>query len=66
MYGLHAGVGMRAVADWWLRMVGAVLGVVAAAAKPATTMDKAKMRMTSLMAGNLWWILFGRKHTPVH
>jgi hypothetical protein len=56
MYGSHPGTGMLAVADWWLAMGGAVLGVVAAAAKPATTMDKAKMRMTSLMAGNLWWI----------
>jgi hypothetical protein len=56
MYGPHAGVGMLAVADWWLVTGGAVLGVVAAAAAPATTMVRAKMRMASFIEGNLWWI----------
>jgi hypothetical protein len=42
------------VADWWLgNTTGAVLEVVAAAAAPATTTDKAKMRTTSFIMGNL-------------
>jgi len=52
---LHPGVGKLAVADWWLATGGAVLGMAAAAA-PATTMVKAKMRMTSFIFGNLRWI----------
>jgi hypothetical protein len=52
MYGPHPGVGMLAVADWWLAMGGAVLGVVAAAATPATRMVIAKMRMASFIEGN--------------
>jgi hypothetical protein len=44
---------MLAVADWWLgRTTRAVLEVVAAAATPATAMDRAKMRMASFMVGN--------------
>jgi hypothetical protein len=43
---------MLAVADWWLAMGGAVLGVVAAAATPATRMVIAKMRMASFIEGN--------------
>jgi hypothetical protein len=53
MYGPHAGVGILAVADWWLAMGCAVLGVVAAAAAPATIMVRAKMRMASFIEGNL-------------
>jgi hypothetical protein len=59
---LHPGVGILAVADWWLAMGGAVLGVVAAAAPPATTMVRAKMRMASFIISNLQWIWIGRKH----
>jgi hypothetical protein len=44
---------MLAVADWWLAMTGAVLGVTAAAAAPATTTDRAKIRMASFIVGNL-------------
>jgi hypothetical protein len=40
----------------------AVLGVVAAAAAPAATTIRAKMRMASFIEGNLWWIRIGRKH----
>ena len=52
MPGPHSGTGKWAVADWWLGMVDAVLGVVAAAAAPATTMVRAKMRIASFMVGN--------------
>jgi hypothetical protein len=42
------------VADWWLgRAVEAVLDVVAAAVAPATTTDRAKMRIASFIIGNL-------------
>jgi hypothetical protein len=41
---------MLAVADWWLGTMVAVLGATAAAAAPATTMDRAKTRKTSFMA----------------
>jgi hypothetical protein len=37
-------------------MAGVDLGVVAAAAAPATTTDRAKMRMASFMIGNPFWI----------
>jgi hypothetical protein len=40
----------------------AVLGVVAAAAAPATITVRAKMRMASFIFGNLWWILVLRKY----
>ena len=53
---MHPGVGILAVTDWWLATSGAVLGVVAAAAAPAATTDRAKIRMASLITGNLWWI----------
>jgi hypothetical protein len=53
---------MLAVADWWLAMGGAVLGVVAAAATPAATIVRTKMRSASFIGGNLWWIWIGRKH----
>jgi hypothetical protein len=44
------------VADWWLGTAGADLDVVAAAAAPATTTDRAKMRIASFIVGNLLWI----------
>jgi hypothetical protein len=47
---------MDAVADWWLWRTRAVLDVVAAAATPTTTTERAKMRMASFMVGNLWSI----------
>jgi hypothetical protein len=56
MYGPHPGTGILAVADWWLAMGGAVLDVAVAAAAPATTMVRAKMRMASFIGGNLRWI----------
>jgi hypothetical protein len=43
---------MLAVADWWLGTTGVVLGVTAAAAAPATTTDRTKMRKASFMIGN--------------
>jgi hypothetical protein len=48
----HPGDGTLAVADWWLGTMGAVLGVTAAAAAPATTTDRAKMRITCFIVGN--------------
>ncbi len=56
MFGPHCGTGMFAVADIWLEMAGMVLGEVAAAAAPATTTDRAKMRMASDMIDNLYEI----------
>jgi hypothetical protein len=52
---------MLAVADWWLGRAGAALGVVAAAAAPATTTDRAKMRMTDFMIVNPWWTQIDRR-----
>jgi hypothetical protein len=52
---------MDAVADWWLEMAGAVLGDVAAAAAPATTTQRAMVRMTVFMVGYPWWILTHRR-----
>jgi hypothetical protein len=49
------------VADWWLEIAGAVLDVEAAATPPAMTMDRAKMRMTNFMIGNLQRIQFYRR-----
>jgi hypothetical protein len=43
---------MLAVADWWLGTAGAFLGVTAAAAAPATTTDRAKMRIACFIVGN--------------
>jgi len=46
------GDGMLAVADWWLgRTTVEVLGVMAAAVTPATTTDRAKIRMASFIVG---------------
>jgi len=51
--GPHQGKGILAVADWWLTIVAAVLGVTEAAATPATMIDKTKMRMTIFIFSNL-------------
>jgi hypothetical protein len=51
--GPQAAIGKLALADWWLGTAEAVLGVVAAAATPATTANRAKMRMASFIVGNL-------------
>jgi hypothetical protein len=48
--GPQPGPGKPAVADWWLGMA-TVLEVEAAAA-PATTTNRAKMRMVSFIVGN--------------
>jgi len=61
MWGPHPAPGKLAVADWWLGKAGAVLGVTAAAAAPATTRDSAKIRIASFIVGNLWWIQIGRR-----
>lgn len=42
-------MGLAAVADWWLGMAVLDEGDTAAAAAPATTTDRAKMRTTSFM-----------------
>jgi hypothetical protein len=48
----HPGPGIVAVADWWLgRTTVDVLDVVAAAATPATTTDRAKIRIASFIVG---------------
>jgi hypothetical protein len=50
------------VADWWLgRTTVEVLGVVAAAATPATTTDRAKRRMASFIVGTPSRIQIDRK-----
>jgi hypothetical protein len=54
MPGPHVGIGKVAEGDWWLGRIGAFFGVTAAAATPATTTDKAKMRMASFITGNLF------------
>jgi hypothetical protein len=53
MRGPHPGAATFAVDDWWLEMTGKVLGVVAAAARPTTTIDRAKMRMTNFIGSTL-------------
>jgi len=50
------GPGRFAVADWRLWKVVAVLGVTAAAVTPATTTERAKIRMASFM---VWWLPYG-------
>jgi len=57
---------MLAVADWWLGTTGAVLGATAAAAAPATTTDRAKMRMTCFIVGNPLAIWIDRKRISLH
>jgi len=53
MPGPHIGMGKVAEGDWWLGRLGAFLGVIAAAATPATTTERAKMRTTSFIFDNL-------------
>jgi hypothetical protein len=53
MPGPHVGIGNVAEGDWWLGKRGAFFGVTAAAATPATTTDKAKMRIASFILGYL-------------
>jgi hypothetical protein len=47
---------LLAVADWWLGMALVVGDETEAAAAPATTTDRAKMRIASFIVGNLLWI----------
>jgi hypothetical protein len=47
------GVGMPAVADWWLTIAFAEAGDFMAAAAPATTTVRAKMRTTSFIGNYL-------------
>jgi len=54
--GAHHGIGLLAVADWWLGMALVVGDETEAAAAPATTTDRAKMRIASFIVGNLLWI----------
>jgi hypothetical protein len=46
------------VADWWLGRARVVAGETAAAA-PAKTIVRTKMRTASFIVGNLWWIQIG-------
>jgi hypothetical protein len=46
-------VGKLAVADWWLGRAREEVEEREAAAAPARTMDRAKMRTASFMVGNL-------------
>jgi hypothetical protein len=55
------GPGILSVADWWLGKAGATLEVVEAAATPATTTDRAKMRIASFIFGNLLRIQIDRR-----
>ena len=50
---------MAAVADWWLGMAGLLDGDTAAAAAPATTTDRAKMRTTSFIIDYLGYLRSG-------
>jgi len=49
MWGPHPGTGRLAVADWWLGMTCEVEEEKEAAAAPATTTERAKIRMASFM-----------------
>jgi hypothetical protein len=51
--GAHSGIGSVAVADWWLVNGFAVEEDRDAAATPAKAIESAKIRMASLMIGNL-------------
>ncbi len=65
MRGPHVGVGKLAVADRWLEIAGMVLGEVAAAAAPATTTDRAKIRIASFMMSNPSGVRLTRMMFPV-
>jgi hypothetical protein len=49
IFGPQVGTGILAVADWWLTIAFAEAGDFTAAAAPATTTVRAKMRTTSFM-----------------
>ena len=49
--GPHAGTGRPAVTAWWLTIAREAEGDMEAAAAPATTRDRAKIRTTSFMIG---------------
>jgi hypothetical protein len=61
MRGPQVGIGMLPVADRWLERAGALLGENPAAAMPATTTERAKMRMTSFMVSNPFSKLIDRE-----
>jgi hypothetical protein len=46
---LHAGIGIAALAAWWLASKRAWEGVIEAAAAPARTTENAKMRIAVFM-----------------
>jgi hypothetical protein len=50
---VQVGIGLAAVADWWLGMVFSEVEETVAAAPPAMTMARAIMRIASFMIGNL-------------
>jgi hypothetical protein len=52
MPGPQVGIGMLSVADWWLRTTCIGEEEKEAAAAPAITTDRAKMRTTSFMMSN--------------
>jgi hypothetical protein len=52
--GAQSGIGSVAVADWWLANGLGVEEETDAAATPAKTIERAKMRMANLMVGNLF------------
>jgi hypothetical protein len=54
--GPHPGVGKAEVADWWLARTFEGVEERVAAAAPAKTTQRAKMRRASFMIGNLFWI----------
>jgi hypothetical protein len=51
MPGPHAGIGMLSVAAWWLRTAWVEEDDTEAAAAPATTTERAKMRTMVFMSG---------------
>ena len=64
--GPQPGIGRLAVADWWLVIAFAEAGDLTAAAAPATTTVRAKMRMTSFMViTSIAKICNGRTVPPV-
>lgn len=64
--GAHSGTGLLAVADWWLANGLSVEEVTEAAAAPARTRVKAKMRMASFMIGNLFGSRFDKEDGSLH
>jgi hypothetical protein len=64
--GPQTGIGTLAVADWWLGMAGLVVDETEAAATPAKTTERAKMRMASFIVGNPSWLRIGRRRVSSH